>query len=71
MPKPPFIPPDSKNLEGRLAWLYWLETTDDASPREQREIRELERELFGVSRFDEDLKKMKQGRSILQKGGPP
>ena len=53
MPKPPFIPPESKHRDQRLAWLYYLEKTGNLAPNEEREIRELERDLFGTSCWDE------------------
>ena len=60
-PRPPFIPPDSTNWEGRLAWLYHCESGSNLSPHEETEIRMLERQLFGTSRWDESLERMRKG----------
>lgn len=56
--KPPFIPPGSKDEEGRLNWLYWLEAHEPLIPAQEFEKRELERLVFGVSQWDEKLKKL-------------
>ena len=49
----PFVPPDSKDLAGRLAWLYYAEQRGKLTDGDRRDIVYLERRIFGTSREDE------------------
>ena len=65
--KVPFVPCDSVNESGRLAWLYELERRDRLTDGERREIDWLERRIFGRSRRDEENNRPKHARAA--KGG--
>lgn len=53
MSRAPFVPPDSRDLCGRLAWLYYAEERRKITEGERRDIVWLERRIFGTSREDE------------------
>jgi|GEM_PF-6184011 len=48
-----FYPPLSKDEPGRLNWLWFLESRGRLTDGDRREIKYLERRLFGLSREDE------------------